>query len=241
MAPTRATRDWRRIAQGGDPLYSIASVPGKEGRWTQEEFYEHGRADWEAFKHQWDHYAPGRGGTCVEIGCGAGRITTPMASDFDRVIAFDVSPDMLERARAVVPANVDLRETDGRSLPVGTAEADAVFSVHVIQHLEGRDDVLAYFREIRRLLRPGGTLLVHVMLKGAPIGQRERARDWWKLQRSRIALRLGREHSTILTHTYWLDDIYWMLDGLGFANIELRMFDAGGYGTQCWFATVPAE
>src|SRR5262249_2182681 len=41
-----------------------------------------------------------RGGTCVEVGCGSGRMTGALAERFDRVIALDVSPAMVERARA---------------------------------------------------------------------------------------------------------------------------------------------
>src|SRR3954452_8087287 len=93
-------------------------------------------------------------------------MTAALAPDFDRVIGVDVSEDMLARARAAVPENVELRLTDGRTLPVADADVDAIFSVHVIQHLESRAEVAAYVREMRRVLRPGGSLFVHVMLKG---------------------------------------------------------------------------
>src|SRR5262249_43175138 len=45
-----------------------------------------------------------RGGTCVEVGCGPGRMTGALAERFDRVLALDVSPAMLEPAPANVPA-----------------------------------------------------------------------------------------------------------------------------------------
>src|SRR6187551_2294381 len=40
-----------------------------------------------------------RGGTCVEVGCGPGRMTAGLARRFDRVVAVDVSPEMLAQAR----------------------------------------------------------------------------------------------------------------------------------------------
>src|SRR4051812_16191303 len=150
MAETKATREWRQIAQGDDVLYAIDGVPGMEGKWTPEAFYQHGRSDWEAFRRHWDQYAPDRGGTVLEIGCGAGRLTAALADGFDRVIATDVSEDMLARTRAVVPDSVELRQTDGYTLPVSDCEVDAVFSVHVLQHLERRDDVVRYVREAYR-------------------------------------------------------------------------------------------
>ena len=40
-----------------------------------------------------------RRGTCVEVGCGPGRMSGVLAERFDRVVAVDVSAGMLERAR----------------------------------------------------------------------------------------------------------------------------------------------
>src|ERR687887_845859 len=57
------------------------------------------------------------GGTCVEVGCGPGRMTGDLAARFDHVAAVDVSPAMLERARAAVSAgNVDFRLVSGERL-----------------------------------------------------------------------------------------------------------------------------
>jgi len=69
-----------------------------------------------------------RGGTCVEVGCGFGRMTAVLAERFDRVVALDVSPRMLELARAAVPApNVELDLVSGSRLdPVEDGVADAL-------------------------------------------------------------------------------------------------------------------
>src|SRR3954465_420863 len=57
------------------------------------------------------------GGTCVEVGCGPGRMTAALAERFDRVVAVDVSPAMVERARASVPdPNVVFRVVSGERL-----------------------------------------------------------------------------------------------------------------------------
>src|SRR3990172_1999387 len=58
-----------------------------------------------------------RGGVCVEVGCGPGRMTGVLAERFDRVVAVDVSDGMLERARVAVTApNVDFRLVAGDRL-----------------------------------------------------------------------------------------------------------------------------
>ena len=79
-----------------------------------------------------------RGGTCVEVGCGPGRMTGALAERFDRVVAVDVSPAMLERARAAVTApNVELRRASPAtgSTASRTGVADALVCYLVLQHL----------------------------------------------------------------------------------------------------------
>jgi trans-aconitate methyltransferase len=90
-----------------------------------------------------------RGGTCVEVGCGPGRMTAALAERFDRVLALDVSPAMLERARVAVPdQRVEFRAVSGDRLDgVDDAIADVLVCYLVLQHLPSRTAVLAYLAE----------------------------------------------------------------------------------------------
>ena len=106
-------------------------------------------------------HAPGLRGdeTLLEIGCGVGRLTRVLAKRARKVIALDISAEMLRRA---VEANrhldnVDWRQGDGTSL-VGVADAsvDAVISLVVFQHIPDPTVTLAYVREMGRVLKPGG-------------------------------------------------------------------------------------
>jgi ubiquinone/menaquinone biosynthesis C-methylase UbiE len=99
-----------------------------------------------------------RGGVCVELGCGFGRMTEALAERFDRVLALDVSPAMLERARESVAAkNVEFRLVSGLRLePLDDGSADAVVCYLVLQHMPRKRIVLGLLREIGRVLRPGG-------------------------------------------------------------------------------------
>jgi len=112
-----------------------------------------------------------RGGTCVEVGCGFGRMTSPLAERFDRVIAGDVSPRMLELARALAGApNVEFVLVSGRSLePVADGVADALVCYLVLQHLPRRRLIATYLREFARLLVPAGCAYVQlpVLASGA--------------------------------------------------------------------------
>ena len=95
----------------------------------------------------------------LDIGCGVGRLTRPLAGRAQRVIALDVSREMLARAAELNPGleNVEWRHGDGRSLTgVGTGTIDACVSHVVFQHLPDPQLTLGYVREMGRVLRPGG-------------------------------------------------------------------------------------
>jgi ubiquinone/menaquinone biosynthesis C-methylase UbiE len=99
-----------------------------------------------------------RGGVCIEVGCGPGRMTGALAARFDRVVAVDVSPEMIARAREEVTApNVEFRVVSGERLDgVGDATADVAVCYLVLQHLPSRRLVGSYVGELARVLRPRG-------------------------------------------------------------------------------------
>lgn len=237
--PDAAVEDWRAIAQGPDLLYNVLSWPDKRERWTEAEFYAAGASDWEDFARHWTHYAPDPSGHCVEIGCGVGRVTRLLETAFERVTALDVSTDMIARARSVTGEGVAFRQVSGAEIPVGDGEADAVFSVHVMQHLESQAALNDYIAEMGRVLRPGATAMIHIPVRGAPS-----PRPWRRLQAelalrgSRRSLRAGRGHSTMRTNAYWLDDVWRAFAAARFADVELRMIPvrSNGYGHQFWLA-----
>ncbi len=103
--------------------------------------------------------APAEGETVVEIGCGLGRLTRALVARGARVIAVDVSAEMLAQAREL-NAHLDgvtWVHGDGASLAgVADASADAVVSHVVFQHIPDPQITLGYVREMGRVLRPGG-------------------------------------------------------------------------------------
>jgi ubiquinone/menaquinone biosynthesis C-methylase UbiE len=105
-----------------------------------------------------------RGGTCVEVGCGPGRMTSLLAERFDRVVALDVSPAMLARAHEAVTApNVVFRATGGERLDgVEDGSADVLVCYLVLQHLPSREAILRYLREFGRVLGPAGEAFVQL-------------------------------------------------------------------------------
>jgi SAM-dependent methyltransferase len=162
----RTNLEWKAWGDK-DPLWGVATWAGRQKGgarpWTDSEFYALGD-DWLDFEERWTRYGLVRGG-CLEIGCGAGRITARLAQAFDEVVAVDVSQGMLDYAVARVTApNITWALSDGLKLPCGDAAIDAVFSCSVFQHFPSVDAGLAVFREIRRVLKPRGTFMIHLPL-----------------------------------------------------------------------------
>jgi malonyl-CoA O-methyltransferase len=95
----------------------------------------------------------------VEVGCGTGKNTVWLAERARSVVALDVSPGMLAKARErVSAANVRFVQHDLREAwPVEPASADVVTFDLVLEHVERLGPVMA---EAARVLRPGGTLFV---------------------------------------------------------------------------------
>jgi SAM-dependent methyltransferase len=111
------------------------------------------------------------GDVVVDIGCGLGRLTRPLAQRAGRVIAIDVSSEMLERARLLNEHldNVEWMHGDGESLrPVADASVDACISHVVFRHIPDPAITLGYIREIGRVLRPGGFAAFELSNKREP-------------------------------------------------------------------------
>jgi ubiquinone/menaquinone biosynthesis C-methylase UbiE len=115
-----------------------------------------------------------RGGTCVEVGCGPGRMTRHLIDRFDRVIALDVSPAMLAQARANAPA-AEFRLVSGNGLDgIDDASADALVCYLVLQHLPRRELVVRFLAEFARVLKPAGQAFVQLPILDAGLP----ARGW---------------------------------------------------------------
>lgn len=99
------------------------------------------------------------GDVVVDIGCGVGRLTRVLARRARRVIALDVSAEMLARAAELNPGleNVAWLHGDGRGLAgIPDGGVDACVSHVVFQHIPDPRVTLHYVAEMGRVLRPGG-------------------------------------------------------------------------------------
>jgi ubiquinone/menaquinone biosynthesis C-methylase UbiE len=105
---------------------------------------------------------PTTGGVMVELGCGAGRMTPNFAERYDRVLALDLSSEMLQRAREIhsQTTNILWLRVGGENLACLVSNStDFLFSYLVLQHLPSEELAFSYVREMLRVLRPGGAFL----------------------------------------------------------------------------------
>jgi SAM-dependent methyltransferase len=95
----------------------------------------------------------------LDLGCGAGRFLSTLRD----AVGVEIAEQAVNRARRNVPdADIRLLEPDG-SLPLGHGEIDLVWCSEVLEHIP---DVAHALLEIRRVLKPGGRVLITVPYHG---------------------------------------------------------------------------
>jgi SAM-dependent methyltransferase len=112
---------------------------------------------------QWP-FLPGDGKLLLDVGCSWGRWTIAAARAGYRSIGMDVHLDALAAATRVsqqLGVKTDFVCAGVEALPFQTASIDLLFCYSVLQHLE-RSIVRGFFREVARLLKPGGICLVQL-------------------------------------------------------------------------------
>ncbi|MGB9577331.1 MAG: class I SAM-dependent methyltransferase, partial [Candidatus Norongarragalinales archaeon] len=110
--------------------------------------------------------------TALDEGCGNARNAVEIARHYCKVVACDSSPQMLEKARERVKharaLNVAVKHADAADLPFESNSFDAVFSLAVLHLIFPASKRFKAFKEISRVLKPGGLAFVSVWNKQQP-------------------------------------------------------------------------
>jgi len=169
-----------------------------------------------------------KGDVVLDLGSGAGKdvfLAAQKVGDEGRAIGVDMTPEMLTLARknavkffeTIGLANVEFREGHIEDLPVEDASVDLVISNCVINLSPDKPQV---FREVYRVLKPGGRMIVSDIVLNRPLP--ESARNDADLYASCIAGALLRE------------DYIAAIRDAGFAEVEVltdhtyQALNAGG-------------
>lgn len=121
---------------------------------------------------------PRRDDRVIDLGAGTGLLALRLADQVESVIAVDFAAPMLERcseraSRAGV-SNVETLAADLRCLPLPDESATLVVSNYAFHHLSDGDKELA-LGEARRVLVPGGRLVISDMMFSLSLKPRDRA------------------------------------------------------------------
>ena len=158
------------------------------------------------------------GEVVVDLGSGAGfdaLLAAEKLGNNGRFIGVDMTPEMLERARinavnAGYARTVEFREGLIEALPVASGTADAVISNCVINL---SPDKATVFREVFRVLKPGGRLAISDILLTKPLPA-----EVTQSVSALIACVAGAETE---------EDYVGHIRGAGFVDIELQRRPAG--------------
>jgi arsenite methyltransferase len=115
----------------------------------------------------------------ADVGAGTGFITAGLAPLVKQVYVLDGSPKMLAVARRNLQNfdNLEFKQADGLALPLPDGSVDVVFTNMYLHHIP---EPLAAIRELARILRPGGRLVITDMDAHPYAWLKEEMADVWQ-------------------------------------------------------------
>jgi tRNA (uracil-5-)-methyltransferase TRM9 len=139
------------------------------------------------FQHELEDLARRwRQGRLLNVGCGHGPDFVPFKDGFE-LHGIDFSSKMLELARKYAGKyafSVNLVEADARRLPFTDGFFDWAIAVAAYHHIKESEGRLQAFKELYRVLKPGGEAFITVWNRWQP-------RFWFKPKNTRVPWRSG--------------------------------------------------
>lgn len=115
-------------------------------------------------------YVPENCENALEIGCGTGAFARALAKRCRRVVALDLSPEMIRvaRARSTQFENLEFELADAVTWDFPRSHFDYVCSIATLHHLEQRELLV----KIRESLKPNGVLVILDLVQSDSLAER---------------------------------------------------------------------
>jgi SAM-dependent methyltransferase len=160
-------------------------------------------------------------GLVLELACGTGRVTIPIAQSGVEIVGLDQSASMLAHARSKAEAagvTIAWIEADCRNFSLDRKFALIFMAFNSMQHLHDRESLAALFTNVRGHLAPGGRFIFEVFNPSLAILNREPGRRYVERQ-------------------------YEDPDGRGTITLELSAVydDAAQVNRMTWYFSLPGE
>nr|WP_256731359.1 class I SAM-dependent methyltransferase [Sphingomonas sp. dw_22] len=164
------------------------SAPFYDG-WSWQSFWREHEFPW--VRETLARFGRGRSAALklLDVGCGTGWYLEQLQPLYREAAGIDLSPGMLVVARHRL-ARTLLEQADARSIPFPPRRFDVVISTRVLSHLPNVEPAI---REMRRVLAPGGLLLLSDVDAGhdymhtrLPVEGRNIPADTFKHERERL-------------------------------------------------------
>jgi excisionase family DNA binding protein len=118
--------------------------------------------------------------TLIDMGTGDGYLARSAAKNVSKVIAVDISGEMLktliEKAEKSGIKNIETVESDGCDMPIEDEAADVVCANMFLHHIE---EPLLAIREMYRVLKPGGKAFLADLREHGNVEFKNRMHDIW--------------------------------------------------------------
>ncbi|MDI6718903.1 MAG: methyltransferase domain-containing protein [Methanomicrobiales archaeon] len=157
----------RSLLKSSGGTAHVRATPFDRYPWLYDRWYDENPHIYQAEVRALEQYVPWRG-SGLEVGVGTARFAAPLQIE----VGVDISPAMVRIARE---RGVEAVVGAAEALPFCDRVFDFVLMVTVVCFIE---DTLAAFREVRRILKEGGSLTLGIIDRESPLGRqylRERA------------------------------------------------------------------
>jgi len=104
--------------------------------------------------------------TVVDLGCGGGYFTVPLAARAKRVYGIDVQKEMIDYVRTKIRKlkikNVELIVSKPAEIPLESESVDLLLTVNTLHEFDNKERMI---KEMRRVVKKGGKLLIVDFMK----------------------------------------------------------------------------